>query len=46
MDRPPGPIAGPGPSETNAKRITVTTTFNNVPQVTLVAIRTAEAVEE
>jgi type II secretory pathway pseudopilin PulG len=29
------------PAETNAKRITVTTKFNNVPQVTLVAIRTA-----
>ncbi len=32
-------------SEMNAKRITVTTTFNSVPQVTLVAIRTAEAAE-
>jgi type II secretory pathway pseudopilin PulG len=28
-------------AETNVKRITVTTKFNNVPQVTLVAIRTA-----
>jgi len=27
--------------ETNAKRITVTTSYNNMPQVTLVAIRTA-----
>jgi len=29
------------PVETNAKRITVTTSYNDVPQVTLVAIRTA-----
>jgi type II secretory pathway pseudopilin PulG len=28
-------------AETNAKRITVTTSYSNVPQVTLVAIRTA-----
>jgi hypothetical protein len=28
-------------SETNAKRITIVTKYNNVPQVTLVAIRTA-----
>lgn len=28
-------------SETNAQRVTVVTKYNNVPQVTLVAIRTA-----
>ncbi len=33
-------------SETGAKRITVTTTYNGVPQMTLAAIRTAGATED
>jgi len=40
MGQPPESVTGPG-SETNAKRVTVVTKYNNVPQVTLVAIRTA-----